>query len=80
MEDGHLDIVPARSALSTSGRFRAEALMDVIYLELSKAKEEGCSGLVFVWDLDWLSEEPENFEDHIVQQSNLSLSPHCPAI
>jgi MEDS: MEthanogen/methylotroph, DcmR Sensory domain len=74
MEDGHLDIIPARSSLSSSGKFRAETLMDIIYLELGKALDEGRSGLVFVWELDWLSQEPENFEAHIVQQSKLSLT------
>jgi hypothetical protein len=74
MEDGQLDILPARSSLSSSGKFRAETLMDIIYLELGKALDEGRSGLVFVWDLDWLSQEPENFEAHIVQQSKLSLT------
>jgi hypothetical protein len=78
IEDGQLDIIPIRSSLSGAGKFRPEGLMDTIYLELSKALDEGRSGLVVVWDLDWLSLEPENFEAHIVQQSRLSLTtlPH----
>ncbi len=74
MEDGHLDLIPARSSLVSAGKFRAEALMEAVYLELGKALDEGRSGLVFVWDLDWLSREPENFEAHIVQQSKLTLT------
>ncbi len=74
LEDGHLDIISARSPLSRSGRFRAEALMDIINLELSNALNQGRSGLIFVWDLKWLSQEPEDFEAHIMQQSKLALS------
>ena len=78
MEDGHLEIIPARRSLVSAGKFRAESLMDTIYLELGKALDESRSGLVVVWDLDWLSQEPEDFEAHIVQQSKLTLTalPH----
>lgn len=74
MEDGKLDTLSARSSLSITGKFQAEALMDITCQELGKALDEGRSGLVFVWELDWLSQEPEAFEAHIVQQSKLTLS------
>ena len=69
-----MEVVPAKENLVTSGRFRAEALIDVINMEFSRATDEGHSGLVMSWDLDWLSQEPLDFEAHIVQQSKLMLS------
>jgi len=74
LEDGHMDLLPGKGTLLPSGKFRAEALEDAILYELDKARGEGRSGLIFVWDLEWLSKEPKDFEAHIVHRSGMALS------
>lgn len=74
MEDGHFVVVPARESLNAAGRFRADALKEIIHQELLKALDDGCKSLVAMWDLDWLGEDPDDFEAHIVQQSTLPIS------
>ncbi len=73
-EEGRFVVVPARQSLCPSGRFRPEALQDVIGLERERAASEGFDGLVAIWDLDWLCEVPDDFDAHIIQQSTQSLS------
>lgn len=75
VEEGHLVVTPARQTLCPSGRFRAEALDDLINIEMQNAVEDGRSQLVLMWDLDWLGSDALGFEEHIVQQSGMALSP-----
>lgn len=74
IEEGRFIVVPARRPLYASGRFRAEALRDVINIERDRASSEGYRGLVAIWDLEWLKDEPDDFEAHIIHQSTLPLS------
>ena len=74
LEEGRFIVVPARRPLYASGRFRAEALRDVINVERERASSEGYRGLVAIWDLEWLKDEPDDFEAHIIHQSTLPLS------
>ena len=74
MEDGQFMVIPAKASLFLSGRFRAEALKDIINQELQRALSEGCTSIVAMWDLDWQGEDPDDFEAHIVQQSTLPIS------
>jgi len=74
MDEGRFIIVPARRPFYASGRFRPEALKDVISVERDRALSEGYRGLVTIWDLEWLKDEPDDFEAHIVYQSTLPLS------
>jgi hypothetical protein len=75
IEEGHLEVLPARQALCYSGRFRADMLGDIMGIEVERALDDGRSGLVLMWDLGWLSGDPEDFEAHVVQQASMALSP-----
>ncbi len=74
MDEGRLMVVPAKQPLNASGGFRPEALKDVISIERDRAVSEGYRNLVIIWDLEWLKDEPEDFEAHIIHQSTLPLS------
>ncbi|MBI0584351.1 MAG: MEDS domain-containing protein [Methanomassiliicoccus sp.] len=73
MEAGQFEVIPADRAMCSCGRFRAEALRDTTAYERGRALEEGLSGLVIMWDLDWGGREAD-FEAHIVERSRAALS------
>jgi hypothetical protein len=75
MDDGHMDVIPGRHTLCPRGQFRPEVLRDIIDYELGRALDDGHAGLVMMWDLEWLSENPEVFESHIVQQVGMAMAP-----
>jgi hypothetical protein len=75
LEDGHFEIVPSRSTLCPSGKFCADTLGDIMGMEVERALDDGRSGLVLMWELEWLGKDASDFEAHIVQQASMALSP-----
>jgi hypothetical protein len=75
LEDGHLEIVSSRPTLCPSGKFRADMLGGIMGVEVERAFDDGRSGLVLMWDLEWLGKDANDFEAHIVQQASMALSP-----
>jgi hypothetical protein len=73
-EEGRLEVLPGRRELATSHRHWAEALSSAIYVEHRKAREERLTGLIFVWDLDWASRKPADFDVFLEHQSKMALS------
>lgn len=74
IREGRLEVLPSYQRMCPGGRFRAEALPDVILKEHGRAVDDGSGGLVLGLDCSWTADLPEGFASHVVQLSQIAMS------
>jgi hypothetical protein len=73
-QDGRMEVLPSYRAVCPTGKFRADALPDLLIYDLGRTMDEGFSGAVLCIDYSWIAELPEDFASHVVQSSQITLA------
>lgn len=74
VDDGRLAVLPARAAFCPTQRFIPEAALETVLMEKVQAREEGFSGVVMVWDGNWVAGAPELVDEFVAFEAQLTLT------